>query len=68
MKLFDIRKIRTGSNIFATENVAAVAAEVDVGEELDEKVLDDVGDVEVMVDVAAVVLEIESSIQCSNLV
>ena len=67
MKLFDIRKIRTGSNIFATENVAAVAAEVDV-EDFDDEVLDDVGDVEVMVDVAAVVLEIESSIQCSNLV
>ena len=66
MKLFYIRKIsRTGSNIFARENVAAV---VDVVEEFDDEVLDDVGDVEVMVDVAAFVLEIESSIQCSNLV
>ena len=66
MKLFYIRKIsRTGSNIFARENDAT---EVDVGEEFDDEVLDDVGDVEVMVDVAAVVLEIESSIQCSNLV
>ena len=66
MKLFYISKIRrTGSNIFARENVAA---EVDVGEEFDEEVLDDAGDVEVMVDVAAVMLEIESSIQCSNLV
>ena len=66
MKLFHISKIsRTGSNIFARKNVAA---EVDVEEEFDDEVLDDVGDVEVMVDVAAVVLEIDSSIQCSNLV
>ena len=66
MKLFYISKIcRTGSNTFARENDAA---EVDVGEEFDEEVLDNVGDVEVMVDVAEVVLEIKSSIQCSNLV
>ena len=66
MKLFYISKIRrTGSNIFARENVAA---EVDVEEEFDEELLDDVGDVEVMVDVAEVDVEIESSIQCSNLV
>ena len=39
MKLFYIRKIsRTGSNIFARENDAA---EVDVGEEFDDEVLDD---------------------------